>query len=208
MDLASRLYELRKGKNLSQEEIAERLNVSRQTVSKWETGQSVPDFDKIVPLCELYTISADELLTGKKYHSICEESSVFSIRRKKAFVISTSVFLYFLAVIWMIIGESISFISDSMLVGIFLFLCGISTTYLIYKLMSLPRDEDRKKRKENSKYKIFENIISSLFCFIYFLISFITMRWDITWMIWILYAIVIEIIHLLFELGVFKYEEE
>ena len=63
-DISKRLTKYRKTAKLSQEEVAEKLNVSRQTVSKWETGQSTPDFDKIAPLCELYNISTDELLRG------------------------------------------------------------------------------------------------------------------------------------------------
>ena len=66
MKIEDKLLKLRKEKGFSQEEVAERLSVSRQTISKWETGQSTPDFDKIIPLCELYEISSDELLTGKK----------------------------------------------------------------------------------------------------------------------------------------------
>ena len=64
MSLGNRLYELRKKKNISQEEAAEKLGVTRQTISKWETDQSLPDFDKILPLCVLYEITTDELLTG------------------------------------------------------------------------------------------------------------------------------------------------
>ena len=64
MSLGERLYELRKKKGLSQEEVAEKLNVTRQSVSKWETDESKPDFDKIVPICELYEISTNELLSG------------------------------------------------------------------------------------------------------------------------------------------------
>lgn len=63
-DISKRLTKYRKAAKLSQEEVAEKLSVSRQTVSKWETGQSTPDFDKIAPLCELYNISTDELLRG------------------------------------------------------------------------------------------------------------------------------------------------
>ena len=48
MSLGERLLDLRKKKGLSQEEIAGLLDVSRQTVSKWETDQSTPDFDKII----------------------------------------------------------------------------------------------------------------------------------------------------------------
>ena len=66
MSLGERLLDLRKKKGLSQEEIAGLLDVSRQTVSKWETDQSTPDFDKIIPICKLYEIDANELLTGEK----------------------------------------------------------------------------------------------------------------------------------------------
>ena len=66
MNISERLFNLRKNKNLSQEELANILGVSRQTISKWETGESTPDFDKIIPLCEFYGITSDELLSGKK----------------------------------------------------------------------------------------------------------------------------------------------
>ena len=91
MSLGERLYNLRKNKNLSQEEVAEHLDVTRQTISKWETDQSVPDFDKIVPLCKLYNISSNELLTGEK-DIIDSDMGKDEIRRKKAKTISISVF--------------------------------------------------------------------------------------------------------------------
>ena len=65
MEFGNRLYELRKQKGLSQEELANRLDVTRQTVSKWELGDSTPDMDKLVALGELYEISLDELVLGK-----------------------------------------------------------------------------------------------------------------------------------------------
>ena len=66
MTISERLLKLRKEKNLSQEELANVLDVSRQTISKWETGESTPDFNKIIPLCEFYGITSDELLSGSK----------------------------------------------------------------------------------------------------------------------------------------------
>ena len=62
MTLPERLIKLRKNAGLSQEEVAEKLEVTRQTVSKWETGQSSPDLDKVLPLCNLYGVTPDELL--------------------------------------------------------------------------------------------------------------------------------------------------
>ena len=65
MTLGKRIYDLRTAKNLSQSELAEALNVSRQSVSKWETDTSVPDLDKLVKLCELFGVSMDELVRGE-----------------------------------------------------------------------------------------------------------------------------------------------
>lgn len=65
MDFNNKLYELRKQKGLSQEELANRLNVSRQTISKWEIGDSAPDLEKLVAISDLFGISLDELVHGE-----------------------------------------------------------------------------------------------------------------------------------------------
>ena len=57
MTFGERLLAYRNAVNLSQEKLAEKVGVTRQTVSKWETNQSVPDFDKILPLCEALGIT-------------------------------------------------------------------------------------------------------------------------------------------------------
>ena len=62
IELANKLAELRKQKGLSQEELADKLNVSRQTISKWERGEASPDTDNLVELAKLYEISLDKLL--------------------------------------------------------------------------------------------------------------------------------------------------
>ena len=65
MKFNNKLYELRKQKGFSQEELANRLNVSRQTVSKWEVGDSTPDMEKLVAMSDLFGISLDELVLDK-----------------------------------------------------------------------------------------------------------------------------------------------
>jgi len=75
MSLGNKLLNLRKEKGLSQEEVAEKLNVTRQTVSKWETNQSTPDFDKILPLCDLFEISPNELLKEKEQEEIIDDDN-------------------------------------------------------------------------------------------------------------------------------------
>ena len=66
MEFNNKLYELRKQKGFSQEELANRLNVSRQTVSKWEVGESAPDMEKLVAISDLFEVSLDELVMDKK----------------------------------------------------------------------------------------------------------------------------------------------
>lgn len=63
MDLAERLTALRKRAGLSQGDVAERLNVSRQAVSRWETGLTVPSTDNLSRLGRLYGVTLDELLS-------------------------------------------------------------------------------------------------------------------------------------------------
>ena len=65
MEFNNKLYELRKQKGFSQEELASRLNVSRQTVSKWEVGESAPDMEKLIAISDLFEISLDELVKGE-----------------------------------------------------------------------------------------------------------------------------------------------
>ncbi|HCC34914.1 MAG TPA: transcriptional regulator [Ruminococcaceae bacterium] len=66
MTFNEKLTELRKAKGFSQEELGFRLNVTRQTVSKWETGQSTPEMDKLIALGRLFDISLDELAGYEK----------------------------------------------------------------------------------------------------------------------------------------------
>ncbi len=65
MSIGQRLYCLRKEKNLSQEELAELLSVSRQSISKWETDASVPELDKLIKLSEVFDISIDCLIRSE-----------------------------------------------------------------------------------------------------------------------------------------------
>lgn len=62
MILAEKLYQLRTKSGLSQEELAEKMNVSRQSISKWESANSIPSMDKIVELSKIYGVSTDYLL--------------------------------------------------------------------------------------------------------------------------------------------------
>lgn len=62
MSLGNRLFHARKKRGLSQEEVAEKLGVSRQTVSKWETDETLPDIRQAKKMALLYNLSLDELI--------------------------------------------------------------------------------------------------------------------------------------------------
>lgn len=62
MSLGNSLFDARKKKGLSQEEVAEKLGVSRQTISKWETEETVPDIYQAKKLAKIYGLSLDELI--------------------------------------------------------------------------------------------------------------------------------------------------
>lgn len=65
MVIGEKILQLRMSKNISQEQLAEALDVSRQTVSKWEMGQALPKIDKVLQLAEIFGVSTDELLQDK-----------------------------------------------------------------------------------------------------------------------------------------------
>ena len=65
MNFSENLQSLRKSSGISQEQLAERLGVSRQAVSKWETDGGYPETDKIIQLCDMFGVTMDELIKGR-----------------------------------------------------------------------------------------------------------------------------------------------
>ncbi|KOS62429.1 helix-turn-helix transcriptional regulator [Lysinibacillus agricola] len=66
MNLENRLKELREQHKYTQDDVAGFLNISRQSVSKWELGKGYPDIDNLRRLSDLYKISLDQLITGEE----------------------------------------------------------------------------------------------------------------------------------------------
>lgn len=74
MNFNEKLIELRKSKGLSQDELGERLGVSRQTISKWELAQSYPDFQRLVLLSDYFGLSLDALVRDIEVHDVREKN--------------------------------------------------------------------------------------------------------------------------------------
>lgn len=113
MILADKIIRLRKKNGWSQEELAEKMNVSRQAVSKWEGAQTVPDLEKILTLGNLFGVTTDYLLkddiedeeftdernTEVKRITLAQANDFLESRKSAAVMIATGVFLCIIAVI-------------------------------------------------------------------------------------------------------------
>ena len=62
MNLSIKIYELRKAKGMSQEKLAELVGVSRQSISKWESGETIPELERLVELSRIFEVTTDYLL--------------------------------------------------------------------------------------------------------------------------------------------------
>lgn len=73
MTLGQKIFELRNKQKMSQGDLAEKLNVSRQSISKWETDASVPELDKLIMLSDLFHITIDELVKDEIHEKSTDE---------------------------------------------------------------------------------------------------------------------------------------
>lgn len=199
MDIGERLLDLRKSKNLSQEEVAYKLSVSRQTISKWETNQSSPDFDKILPLCDLYGVSTDYLLTGKVKNDK-ESDDKENITEVRAKGIGIAVFVYILAVAWVTIAIPFLDMDPILASSIFLVICGIATYKIVYTCIRYKIKKEVKENKNNKVAKQINEIISLIVVIVYFIVSFTTGAWHITWILFIVCGLCEAIVKLVFML--------
>ena len=84
MTIAEKIKQLRKDNSMTQEDLAEKLSVSRQTISKWETSVTIPDANNIVAISKLFNITTDELLDYR----------VETVQKKKQFIMDMAVLLF------------------------------------------------------------------------------------------------------------------
>ena len=105
MTFSDKLIALRRKAGWSQEELAERLNVSRQSVSKWEGAQSMPDIDKIVQLSSLFSVTTDYLLKDEQAEPEYTKDDTSPLPRIKA--LTTAYWLVVVAIfLWYTFGPN------------------------------------------------------------------------------------------------------
>lgn len=111
MDFSEKILSLRKSRGLTQEQLAEKLNVSRQSVSKWESGQAIPELETIVALCRVFDITTDYLLKPSEMDELSiktemleKQQQLLLIREQRykriftCIVYSLGIYLFFFAV--------------------------------------------------------------------------------------------------------------
>ncbi|TQR50156.1 helix-turn-helix domain-containing protein [Bacillus cereus] len=149
MIFSERLKEEREKRNWSQNDLAEKLHVSRQSVSKWETGKNYPSIEIIIHLSDLFGITIDELLRSDEEltQKIIEDSKQLAYPKWKVFfdnLFMIGVFLFIAKiVVWMLnkfAGASITIVADApyvmnLLPLVFMIIGGIGSDKLkkIYK---------------------------------------------------------------------------
>ena len=111
MNFSEKILALRKANDLTQEQLAEKLDVSRQSISKWESGQAVPELEKIVALSAIFDVTTDYLLKSSEMDDLSvktemleKQQQMMLIREQKrqqilwCVMYSLAVYLIFLAV--------------------------------------------------------------------------------------------------------------
>ena len=83
MEFSEKLITLRKGRNLTQEQLAEQLNVSRQSISKWESGQVIPEVEKIVELSKAFNVTLDYLLKPSEIDELSVKTDMLEQQQKQ-----------------------------------------------------------------------------------------------------------------------------
>lgn len=132
MDLGKKIIEMRKNAKLSQEQLSEKLDVTRQTISNWENGKFYPDIDALVKISKCFNISLDDLLNydDKVLEYLKDSTNIVKSNKKLLYAILINILIIILFVIVGItLKESIAIIVIVFTISI------ISFSYLFYQIV-------------------------------------------------------------------------
>ena len=100
MEIEKKLKDARVQAGLTQEQVAEKVMVSRQTISNWENGKSLPDIVSIISLSDLYQISLDDLLKGDKKMTEKIEKDVKVAKDNKRLIVTTALIFFVVGIVY------------------------------------------------------------------------------------------------------------
>ncbi len=220
MTIGTKIQTLRKQRGLSQEQLAENLGVSRQAVSKWEAGQSVPDIDKIVLVCDFFGVTTDYILRNEELPKTEQEyepqpdnlvQDKYSIsenevnteneekKKKSALLLAAAIMLYITSVVPPIlidgaVGPALMFVMVAVATGIIVY------RSIVNSKNKREDEEEKKKEPENPVLKAVKSCVWAVAVIIYFLISFLTGAWYITWLVFPITGAITDVIEACFDL--------
>lgn len=126
MTFKEKLLQLRKSKGLSQEDLAAQISVSRQSISRWESGISMPDTENIVQLCKIFGVTADYLINDD-YKSDFDTPIVQNTCKKMKKSYKRIAVIAIIVTIFSILGLALVILSANHRIRLLgLFLCGLS----------------------------------------------------------------------------------
>lgn len=132
MDLGKKIITMRNEKKLSQEQLAEKLNVTRQTISNWENGKFYPDIDSLVNLSKYFNVSLDDLLSydEKVLDYLKDSTDIVKSNKNILYAILLNILLIIVfIVIGILFDESISIIIIIFTISV------ISFSFLFYQII-------------------------------------------------------------------------
>lgn len=178
MTIGERIQMLRKNNNLSQEDLAKKILVSRQTVSQWETDQTIPSIDNIYRLKEILNVSFDEILSDEKNEKeeteeekaieeyeniITREEMEFAVSKSSGFSTKKVIFgavILLAYTIYCICTDSVNFFLG-FLIGVFCLFLAMFFSFLKSKRQLMKRfDDDSDKRTQ--QYKLYSDRLESV----------------------------------------------
>lgn len=83
MNFSEKIFSLRKSRELTQEQLAEKLNVSRQSISKWESGQAMPELEKVIAISELFAVTTDYLLKPSEIDELSAKTELLEKQQQR-----------------------------------------------------------------------------------------------------------------------------
>lgn len=220
MTIGTKIQKLRKQHGLSQEQLAETLGVSRQAVSKWEAEQSVPDIDKIVLICDYFGVTTDYILRNEevpkteqehefqpdnlvqnKYNISENEVNTENEEKKKksALLLAVAIMLYIISVVPPIL------IDDATGPALMFVMIAAATGIIVYRSIVNSKNkrddgEEKKKEPENPILKAVKSCVWAVAVIIYFVISFLSNAWYITWLVFPITGAITDVIEACFDL--------
>ena len=157
MNFGENLQTLRKLKNYSQEDLADKLQVSRQAVSKWESGTGFPEAEKLISICDLFDCSMDELVKGKISIDSNSEKKVYdSFMNKFSMSISLAIMLILIGttLLLTILGSNI----DNDMFGIVVLLIFVVFSVPIFIVKGIEMENFKTKYSKLSNFYSQEEI--------------------------------------------------